>query len=323
MVIPSRLLDDLLARISGARRVICLTHKNPDGDAVGSLLGMGMMIERRFPDIEVHYFNKDKINGMFRFLPGCNKVENSISSEEGDLYIFLDSAEPKLIGIEEEYPHVFDGRFPSINIDHHPTNALFAGVNILVPDACSACEILYYLALSLDWQLSGDIATCLLTGVYTDTGGLLHSNTTVSAYRTSAALLRAGARHQEIIRAMFRTSSVNTLKLWGKVLEGISITDEGAAVSAVKEDDFRAAGAHFAQLTGVVDYVNSVPGTRFSMILSEREGLVKGSLRTLRDDVDVSKMAAKFNGGGHKRAAGFSVPGKLKSEVRWKIVESK
>ncbi|PIR53697.1 hypothetical protein COU75_04635, partial [Candidatus Peregrinibacteria bacterium CG10_big_fil_rev_8_21_14_0_10_42_8] len=166
-----------------------------------------------------------------------------------------------------------------------------------------------------------EVATCLLTGVYTDTGGLLHSNTTVQVYRAVARLLRAGAHQQVIVNSVFRTAKLSTLKLWGRLLEKISITDEGGAISAVTKGDFAATGAHYSELTGAIDYLNAVPGMRFSMILSERDGKVKGSLRTLRDDVDVAEMASKFDGGGHKKAAGFALQGKLKPEVRWKVVE--
>jgi phosphoesterase RecJ-like protein len=124
-----------------------------------------------------------------------------------------------------------------------------------------------------------------------------------------------------MVEKVFRTAKVSTLRLWGRVLEKISISDEGGAISAVTKGDFAATGADASALTGAIDYLNAVPGMRFSMILSERDGKVKGSLRTLRDDVDVAAMASKFDGGGHKKAAGFALPGKLKPEVRWKVVE--
>ncbi len=92
------------------------------------------------------------------------------------------------------------------------------------------------------------------------------------------------------------------------------------AGAAVTEGDFRATGADYSELTGAIDYVNAIPGMKFSLILSEKGGKVKGSLRTLRDDVDVSEMAGKFSGGGHKKAAGFALSGKLQPEVRWKVV---
>ncbi len=215
----------------------------------------------------------------------------------------------------------FDGSMPVLMIDHHPTNPGFGTVNILIPEAASTCEIVVQLADALGWAIDTEIATCLLTGVYTDTGGLLHSNTTAGVYRTVARLLRAGARQQLIVSAVFRTADISTLRLWGRVLEKITVTDEGGAVSAVTEADFRATGADPSSLAGAIDYVNAVPGMRFSMVLSERDGKVKGSIRTLREDVDVAALAGKLQGGGHRKAAGFAVTGKLKPEVRWKVIE--
>ncbi len=304
-----------------AQRILCICHRNPDGDAVGALLGMGLLLEQVFPEKPVQLHCKDPIPETFQFLPLAGRVQGPPTLQQGDAIIFVDSAEPKLTEFHESHSQLFDGTYPVLNIDHHPTNSRYGAVNIIVPQASSSCEIVLQLADVLSWQLDSDCATCLLTGVYTDTGGLLHSNTTADVYRSVARLLRAGARQQAVVNAVFRTAKISTLKLWGRVLEKISLTEEGAAISAVTEGDFRATGADYSELTGAIDYVNAVPGMRFSLILSERDGTVKGSLRTLRDDVDVAAMAGKFHGGGHKKAAGFALTGKLKPEVRWKVVE--
>lgn len=311
---------DLIAR---AGHVLCVCHRNPDGDAIGSLLGMGLLIEKSFPDKVVTFHCKDPVPELFHFLPGAFRVQPppSLPDAKNSIFIFVDCAEPKLTEMHETHPQLFDGTYRSIEIDHHHRNPLFASVNFVHPEAASTCEIVAQLAAAMGWRLDADIATCLLTGVYTDTGGLLHSNTTSGVYRTVADLLRSGARRQEIVTAVFRTAKPSTLRLWGRVLEKISVTEEGGAISAVTEGDFRATGADYSELTGAIDYVNAVPGMRFSLILSEKGGKVKGSLRTLRDDVDVSEMAGKFSGGGHKKAAGFAVSGHLKPEVRWKVVE--
>ncbi|MCF7844675.1 MAG: DHH family phosphoesterase [Kiritimatiellales bacterium] len=322
MSISKQEADSALTHMLQAKRVVCICHHNPDGDAIGALLGMGLLLEGALKNIQIVMHCLDPIPDTFKFLPDVNRVQYSCDFREGDLFIFLDSAEPKLTGMDIDNPELFNGTYKSISIDHHPTNSRYATVNMIDPEAASSCEIVVVLADLLGWEMTSDIATCLLTGVYTDTGGLLHSNTKAGVYRTVARLLRSGARQQEIIKAVFRTASLSTLKLWGRVLENISITDEGGAISAVTEGDFRASGAHHSQLTGAIDYVNAVPGMRFSLILSERGGVVKGSLRTLRDDVDVSEMAGKFSGGGHKKAAGFSLPGSLKPEVRWKVVDA-
>lgn len=313
----------VLEAVSKAARVLCVCHRGPDGDAIGSLLGMGMLIEQTFAGKPVQMWCIDDVPETFLFLRGVQRIQEPGALMNGDVMITVDCAEPKLTEMNVSHPQMFDATYPLINIDHHPSNTKFGTRNIVSPEAASTCEILVKMADMLQWSLSPDIATALLTGVYTDTGGLLHSNTSSEVYRTVARLLRAGARHQLIMSAVFRTAKLSTLKLWGRVLEKISVTEEGGAVSAVTEGDFRATGADYNELTGAIDYVNAVPGMRFSMILSERDGKVKGSLRTLRDDVDVSAMASKFKGGGHKKAAGFALEGKLKPEMRWKVVEEK
>lgn len=302
-----------------SKRIVCICHRNPDGDAVGSLLGMALLIENTFPGKAVVFQCVDPAPETCRFLPGALRIRQDYMYQPGDAAIILDCGEPKLTDMQESHPMLFDGSMPTLEIDHHQRNPHFASINIVLPEAASTCEIVVMLADALAWQITPDIATCLLTGVYTDTGGLLHSNTSPSVYRTVARLMRGGARREEIVKHVFRTARLSTLKLWGRVLEKISLTDEGGAISAVTEGDFRASGADYAELTGAIDYVNAVPGMRFSLILSERDGTVKGSLRTLRDDVDVSAMAAKFSGGGHRKAAGFALPGKLKPEIRWKV----
>lgn len=313
--------QDAQTLLDGAKRIRCICHRNPDGDAVGSLLGMGLLLAQAYPQKEITLHCKDAVPEMFLFLPDAARVQGAPALEPGDAAVILDSAEPKLTEFHVSHPRLFDKSMPVLVLDHHPGNPLFGTVNIVDPAAASTCEIVVTLADHLGWPLSSDAATCLLTGVYTDTGGLLHSNTSAGVYRTVARLLRAGARHQLIVTAVFRTAKLSTLKLWGRVLEKIALTEEGGAVSAVTEGDFRATGADGSELAGAIDYVNAVPGMRFSMVLSERDGKVKGSLRTLRDDVDVAAMAGKFQGGGHKKAAGFAVPGKLKPELRWKVVD--
>jgi len=316
----------LLEAFENAQRIVCLCHSNPDGDAVGSLLGFSRILASHFSEKNVQTLCKDPAPESFQFLPGAQKIQNLFAPQSGDLFIILDSAEAKLTDMHEMYPRLFapdeakaDG-IMTIKIDHHPTGADYAQMNIVDSEAASTCEIVVDIADALDMPISAEAATCLLTGVYTDTGSMMHSNTSTRVFRTSARLIRLGANHDTIMKNVFRTTKASTLRLWGRVLEKISLTEEGGAVSAVTASDFRVTGAAFSELAGVIDYVNSIPGMRFSMVLSDREGKVKGSLRTLRDDVDVSQMAQKFSGGGHKKAAGFSLPGKLQPETRWKVV---
>lgn len=318
-------IEHALTILRTAKRIRCVCHRNPDGDAIGSIVGMTLLLEQQLPGVRVSLHCVDPAPPPFQFLAATARIEQEMQPMDGDVFIFLDSAEPKLTEYHQRLPQIFASGgdaprlFPSICIDHHATNTAYASVNIVVSSASSTCEIIAQLAEHLGWRIDATCATALLTGIYTDTGGLLHSNTTPAVYRTVAALLRAGASQQTIVRNVFRTAKVSTLRLWGRVLEKISITEEGGAISALTEGDFRSTGAEYSELTGAIDYVNAIPGMRFSMVLAEKAGKVKGSLRTLRDDVDVSAMAAKFHGGGHKKAAGFALDGKLKPEVRWKV----
>lgn len=309
------------ALLSKAKRIACICHRGPDGDAIGAVVGMALLLEQQYPEKIISMHCVDPVPDTFLFMSGAKRIVLPPTFQEGDAAVVVDCAEPKMTEMQLSHPQLFDGTVPLLMIDHHPGNPLFGTVNILVPQAASTCEIIVSLADALEWEIDNDIATALLTGVYTDTGGLLHSNTTPGVYRAVGRLLRAGARQQMIVTAVFRTAKLSTLKLWGRVLEKISVTEEGGAISAVTEGDFRATGADYSELAGAIDYVNAVPGMRFSMVLSERDGKVKGSLRTLRDDVDVAAMAGNLSGGGHKRAAGFAVSGKLKPEVRWKVIE--
>ncbi len=308
-----------LALFRSASRLCCVCHRNPDGDAIGAITAIGQMLEQIAPTVPVKLFCTDPAPPMFHYLPWVQRIEQDLRPLEGDVFVFVDSADPKLTEYHEEHPQIFGGAWPSVCIDHHHTNKGFSTVNFIVADASSTCEILTSFVDSAGLTLTPEIATCLLTGVYTDTGGLVHSNTGARVYRTVARLLRAGGRQQAMVQSVYRTAKLSTLRLWGRVLEKISVTPEGGAVSALTEGDFKATGADYSELTGAIDYVNAVPGMKFSMVLAERAGKVKGSIRTLRDDVDVSAMAAKFQGGGHRKAAGFALDGKLVPEVRWKV----
>ncbi len=312
-------VQSALALVKGAKRLCCVCHRNPDGDAIGAITGIAELLTLIVPDTPVKLFCVDPAPPVFSYLPSAARIESELNPQEGDVFVFVDCADPKLTEYHESFPQIFGGAWPSICFDHHETNMGFGSVNFVIPDAASTCEIIADFAESAGLPLSSQTATCLLTGVYTDTGGLLHSNTTPQVYRTVARLLRAGAKHQVMTRSVFRSAKISTLRLWGKVLEKISITDEGGAIAALTENDFLAAGAEYSELTGAIDYVNAVPGMKFSLVLTERGGKVKGSLRTLREDVDVAKMASAFQGGGHRKAAGFAVEGKLVPEVRWKV----
>jgi len=163
----------------------------------------------------------------------------------------------------------------------------------------------------------------LQMGLYTDTGSLLHSNATSETFAESSFLLKKGSDLKAISKNIFQTKSIEKLKLWGRILSRISQNKEGVASSFVTHFDFQQTKAGLDDLTGVVDYLNAVPESLYSILLTERkDGKVKGSMRTLRNDIDLTKISKTFDGGGHKKASGFAIKGKLKTDCEWRIENS-
>jgi phosphoesterase RecJ-like protein len=158
--------------------------------------------------------------------------------------------------------------------------------------------------------LDEDIATALLTGIITDTGSFQNANTTPKSLTVAAQLVAAGARQQEIIRNIFKTKPLSTLKLWGKVLESVQEDLEHRFIWAkVKHDDFTETGATETETSGVIDeLLKSAPNVDFALLLSERQEGLHGSLRAIAQGVDVSAIAKIFGGGGHEAAAAFQLP---------------
>ena len=190
-----------------------------------------------------------------------------------------------------------------------------------MPSAPSTTMVIYQMLTNLNMPIDRNSATALLTGIYTDTGSFVHSNTNSEALRMAARLLAKGANLRGISKDIFNTTKISTMRLWGRVLKNTYQTPTGVTMSVVTQKDFEDCGATYDEMTGVVDYVNSVPNSAYSVILTEKQGAVKGSLRTLNEDVDVSAIASNYGGGGHTKAAGFTVKGKLEKEVRWIVVD--
>ncbi len=305
--------------INSAEKILLISHKGPDGDTVGSAIALYDYLTSIGKEVlPVCY---DLIPEPFYFLPHIEAYEQEFVSEDYDLVIVLDCGAHYMTNFHETHPELFDKSRPVINIDHHPSNDGFGTINIIQTISCSTTRIIYEMFKMLKWPINRNIATALLTGLYTDTGSFMHSNTRPSTLRTAGDLLLKGGDLRKIRKYIFKTTPISSLKLWGRVLKNIHINDKGVTMTVLNEKDFEETKAHYSELSGVIDYVNSVPGSDFSVMLTERDGKVKGSLRTLKDDVDVAAIAGEFGGGGHKKAAGFTVPGHLEKEIRWRVVE--
>lgn len=242
---------------------------------------------------------------------------SNVRIEEGsfkvDLIIALDCANLERVGnLYEENTELFY-EVPVVNIDHHASNNNFGKVNLVDITASSTAEILVSLLETIGKDVSGmidaEIATCLLTGITTDTGSFQNANTTPKSLTVAAQLVAAGGRQQEIIKHIFRTRSLSTLRLWGRALSYIKEDrDLAFAWSTLSKADFVAAQASQEESSGVIDeLLKTAMGMNFVLLLSEREGSLHGSFRAVNPSTDVSVLATLFGGGGHPQAAAFSM----------------
>lgn len=313
-------LQKIDALIQKSNRILIIPHKSPDGDTIGASLALYQALLKmgKAPVM----ICVDSPPPEFSFLPFIERVQKGEPTLNYDAYFIMDTGATHLTGLNNSHPALFNKSLEVVNIDHHASNDNYGRYNMVSVQEPSTTSFLYKIFEALHIPIDRHMATCLLMGIYTDTGSFMHSNTSSDVLRIGARLLAKGANLRSISKEIFNTTQISTMHLWGRVLKGIQKTDEGVVMSVVTKKDFEETGASYSQMTGVVDFVNAVPDTKYSVILTEKGDTVKGSLRTMKEEVDVAEIAAKYGGGGHTKAAGFTIPGKLQKEVRYKVVSS-
>ncbi len=296
-------------KIKAARRIAVISPKNLDGDSLGSTCALNLVFKQLGKESQLICL--EDIPDNMKFIPSIHEFIKELDTNAYDLFIITDCGEPKLTGFEQTHPEMFDGTKEFINIDHHISNTKFGTLNIVKPGTAAACMVVYRLLKYWNVKITPDIATALMVGIYTDTGSFMHSNTTEEVYRVAGELLSRGASVRKISKHIFKNTPLSTMKLWGRVMERAHKTEQKITISYVLESDFIELGAKPDDLSGVVDYINAVPDSTFSALITEFGGKIKASLRTLREDINVSAIAKLFGGGGHTKAAGFTIPGRL------------
>lgn len=313
----NELYEKLLDRVKKAQNILVIGHRKPDGDALGSMCAVKIWLLRLGKSVKLACV--DKASKRYNFLPFVDEVEDEITPSDHDLVIILDCGAHYMTGFHTSYPEILKD---CVNIDHHASNDNFGSINIVDHNSASATVILYDIFEYLDVEITPDMATCLLAGIYNDTGSFMHSNTSEKVYFVASELLKKGAQISRMIKLLFKTNTVPTLKVWGKAFENAKVTDGNFLLSVLKEDDFESE-KDSDQVSGAIDYLNMVPGVDFAFLIKEESGNVKGSLRTKRDDLDLSEIAKLYGGGGHPKASGFVLPGKIEQEVHYKIISEK
>lgn len=252
----------------------------------------------------------------FLYLPYYFKIQDGFEPQDFDTVILLDCGGWTRTGWFEDDELNIAWPEKLIVIDHHASSTLTPGLHYLGPATSSTSEMVYGLLKEWGVPINKEIATCLLTGICFDTGSFQHVNTSEITLRIAAELMQIGANLPMIAQKMYVGKSVERLKLWGLVLNRMRYDEAtGVTLSVVTREDLVTTGTTKEDIEGLANLMNSVPGLKFSLLLSETpDGEVKGSLRTQNLGVDVGKLAAWMGGGGHARAAGFSLPVDIKTD---------
>jgi phosphoesterase RecJ-like protein len=267
-----------------------------------------------------HEVMPGKVNLILTPASGTKIARENVSFGRGvddyDVIVTVDTGDLVQLGkFYEENTDLFH-TIPVINIDHHASNGEFGTINHIDITASATTQMLVPLIKAFEIEsgkelMDPDIATLLLAGIITDTGSFQHSNTTPKAFSVSSQLLDWGARQQEIIKHVFKTKSLATLKLWGQVLSKIKFSKDYRFVwSTVSKQDLEETGADMEDTGAIIDeLLNNAPGAEVVALIKEKDGAVSCSLRTTTNEVDASKLAQMFDGGGHVRAAGCRIKG--------------
>lgn len=310
--------EQLWAELNRAQSVLIGTHEHPDGDALGSALALWHVLRARGKQVTIYI--PDAPPETFSFLPGIEVItDTKPAANTFDAIVLLDYTQLYRTGLEKE----FLSHRLSIGIDHHYDNPAQGKYSLVVASAAATAQILYELCKLVEVQLDADAATCLLTGIFTDTGSFMHDSTTPAILKIASALMQKGARLSRIAHETYQKKELPALQIWGRALSRILINETtGAAVSLLTHDDFKACAATLEDLSGVVSLLNTLPHTTHAMLLCEYEpGKIKGSLRSEpHKGVDVSRLAKRLGGGGHKLAAGFEVAGHIvERQGKWRV----
>jgi len=302
-------LDQVVSELRQAERFLLTTHENPDGDALGSLLGMHWVLEQLGKD-SVMYMSPDEfpLSHEYRHMTFEGLLGAPPDDVDDRTVVFLDCGNIDRMPVaflQREGVHI-------LNVDHHHDNTRFGTVNLVVAEASCTAEIVFGLATELGAEITPRIADALYVGLVTDTGRFMYENTTPAAHRMAADLIDAGVDAHGVYRRLFEDLPFSRLELLTRALQGVARYEDGSITMAMlTRADYEQTGAFETDSEGVVDHLRAVEGTKVAVLVRElladdRRGRRKVSLRATDGKVDVSLIARNLGGGGHRQAAGFT-----------------
>lgn len=307
-------LSAIVSALQNSKHILISVHKSPDGDALGSQLALMLALEKLGKTVFAH--NLDPVPEVYRFLPSWEKIRSGLVVEGlFDALVVLDS-DPSRTGL-------FEKGYPArrlINIDHHVTNPRTWELTWLDPASAATGEMIYDLIRLLRVSMDREIALCLYTSIFTDTGSFRYANTTSKALRIAAEMIEAGANSWRVTENVYESYPFRRLKLLGSVLSGMERSEDGRiAWVVVTEELFRQNNATAEDTEHFVNFVRSVKGVEVAVLFRQTaETQFKISLRS-KGRVDLSHVAAGLGGGGHRNAAGSTLNGRFE-EVKKKVI---
>ncbi len=314
-------LEAIVKAIKQAQKLLVVTHVHPDGDALGSQLAMGYILEALGKAVVL--YSEDEVSHLYDFLPGCEKLVTNLSEadlQNFDCCIALDCGDRFRLGRE------MDGLLkihPLIVIDHHTGHKDFGDLQWVESTRASTGEMVYDLAITLGAEIPYEAAYCLYAAIVSDTGSFKYSSTTADTFRIARELIGKGVKPSEVAGKLFDNFTVNRLELMKMVLDSLELHADGkiALISAPYEM-FLKTGTTQADTETFINYPRSLGTVKVAAFLKEPvDGLVSVSLRSKGKSCDVAKVAAGFGGGGHRNAAGFKIRSESIADVREKLLK--
>ncbi len=303
--------EEVVAELRRRKSFVMVSHVKPDGDTLGAGLALGLALEKLGK--RVLYFQQDPVPRTLRFLPGAQRVSRDLPADlpPDALFVFCDMSDSARAG----------GFLPPIvrenvlDVDHHLGNTLFGALNYVLPTECSTGTCVMHLLRGLGIEIDAEIATCVLTTIMTDTGGLMHSNTSPDALELAAELMRAGADKERITREIFGNKRIAATRLLGSVINAMQFGRDGRYCwSCVDDATLAACGADGEDTEDMVNVLLGQEGIEVAALFKAYAGELRVSLRSV-GRVNVQKAAASLGGGGHFRAAGLDFQGTLDQAI--------
>lgn len=296
-------LDSAVSVLKSIKRAVIISHYNPDADAYGAALGLGLALKAAGKEIQ--WVNESGISSRYGFFPSISQIKTDLpSAEEWEHLLVVDCGDAKRVGDS------LVGKLKSfksiLNIDHHFTNEGFGTVNLVDTKACSSSEIVYRLLKAAGYKVTPDAATCLLAGVYGDTGSFKYSSTTPVTFDLAKELLANHADLNAIAAGLYGSKPISQLRLEADAISTLELLVGGrVAEVVVTAEMYQRHKATPEDAEHLVELARDIDGVVISVAYKFDQGIWRVSLRSKASKYSVAEIAAKFGGGGHKQASAF------------------